>query len=90
MDNGTKGGPSVQHPAEADPSDLGYLRFPEVHRLTQLSRTTLWRMERDGAFPARRKLSRRAVGWLASEVRLWSQQRAKAAGVAEGDSDERR
>ncbi len=85
--NGTKGGRAAQHSADADLRDFGYLRFPEVRQLTGLSRSTLWRMEREGAFPARRKLSARSVGWLASEVKIWTEQRTRVAYAAGGTSE---
>jgi prophage regulatory protein len=47
------------------------LRFREVCNMTGLSRTTLWRLERDGQFPRRRRLSARCVAWLESEVEAW-------------------
>lgn len=55
-----------------------YLRWPAVKQATQLSRTTAWRLERQGEFPARRKLSANTVGWLRSEVETWVQSRAPA------------
>ena len=36
-----------------------------------LSRTTLWRMEREGLFPQRIKLSENRVGWLEGEIEAW-------------------
>jgi prophage regulatory protein len=48
-----------------------FIREPEVKRVTGLSRTTRWRLERKGKFPQRRQLSENAVGWLESEIRLW-------------------
>jgi prophage regulatory protein len=48
-----------------------YLREPQVFHKTKLSKTTRWRLERDGKFPKRRKLSVNAVGWLASEIDDW-------------------
>jgi len=54
------------------------LRSAEVRKLTGLSRTTLWRFERGGDFPARRKLGERSVGWLASEVSAWLETREPA------------
>lgn len=51
------------------------LRFPEVRTLTGLSRATIWRLERDGRFPARRLLGVNSVGWLRSEVQGWVQSR---------------
>jgi predicted DNA-binding transcriptional regulator AlpA len=43
----------------------------EVARRTGLSRTTLWRLERRGAFPARRQISLGAIGWIEAEVEHW-------------------
>ena len=48
-----------------------FIREPEVARITGLSRTTRWRLERAGKFPRRRRISANAVGWLASEIRAW-------------------
>ncbi len=53
-----------------------FLREPEVRRLTGLSRTTRWRLERVGKFPRRRRIADNAVAWLASEVRSWMAERA--------------
>jgi predicted DNA-binding transcriptional regulator AlpA len=36
-----------------------------------LSRTTLWRLERVGAFPRRLRISPNRVGWLESDVDAW-------------------
>ncbi len=56
-----------------------FLREPEVARVTGLSRTTRWRMERRGEFPRRRTISRNAVAWLASEIEAWLVERAEIA-----------
>lgn len=53
----------------------GYLRFPSLRALVGLSRTTIWRMERDGLFPNRRRLSENTVGWLKSEIDVWIAER---------------
>ena len=47
------------------------IREAECKRLSGLSRTTRWRLERSGKFPKRRQLSDNAVGWLWSEVLAW-------------------
>lgn len=47
------------------------LRIPEVVEITGLSRTTIWRVERKGEFPARVQLSENSVGWRESEVKEW-------------------
>lgn len=48
-----------------------FIREPEVQRITGLSRTTRWRLQRDGKFPQRRQISPNSVGWLASEISTW-------------------
>jgi prophage regulatory protein len=51
------------------------LREPEVERLTGLSRSSRWRLEREGKFPQRLQLSQNAVGWRNSEIRAWIESR---------------
>ncbi|MDU2467185.1 MAG: AlpA family phage regulatory protein [Veillonella sp.] len=55
------------------------IREAECRQLTGICRTTRYMMEKEGQFPARRKLGGRAVGWLLSEVSEWQQSRCKAA-----------
>lgn len=43
----------------------------EVCSRTGLSRVTIWRLERQGAFPGRRQLSPNRVAWLESEIDTW-------------------
>lgn len=47
------------------------LRLPEVLRMVGLSRPSIYRMMKAGAFPAQVQLSPGAVGWLGSEVVGW-------------------
>ena len=56
-----------------------FLREREVQGITGLSRTTRWRLEREGKFPARRQISDNAVGWLESEISDWIASREAAA-----------
>ena len=63
----------------AEPAYERFLREAEVKRITGLSRTTRWRLERCGQFPKRRRLSQNAIGWLESEIRSWMAARAEAA-----------
>ncbi len=49
------------------------LRFPTIRGITGLSRTTIWRKERDGTFPRHKKISAQCVGWLNSEIMTWLQ-----------------
>jgi prophage regulatory protein len=53
------------------------LRTPTVLQMIGLSRTTVWRMERAGTFPTRRKISSGTVGWFESEVLTWIAEREK-------------
>lgn len=55
------------------------IREPECRQITGLCRTTRYMMEKDGKFPARRKLGGRAVGWLLSEITAWQHNCTKAA-----------
>ncbi len=54
---------------------MAILRTSDVTRITGLSRTTLWRMERRGEFPHKRRISKNAVAWLASEIKSWMAER---------------
>jgi prophage regulatory protein len=47
------------------------LRFPDVRNRTGLSRSTIWRLERDGCFPRHRRISANAVAWPEDEVLAW-------------------
>ena len=61
-----------------DSSPDRFLRESEVRRITGLSRTTRWRLERHGDFPRRRQISTNAVAWLESEIRQWQAEKAAA------------
>lgn len=43
----------------------------EVQKLTNLSRTSIWRLERSGRFCARVQLTTSRVGWRYNEVQKW-------------------
>ena len=59
-----------------------FLRWPRVRLLTGLSRSTVWRLEKNGQFPARRKLSANSVGWSLIELQAWMQSRSAATALA--------
>lgn len=62
------------------------LNVRDIQKITGMSRTTIWRHEKNGEFPKRMKLtdSGRSVGWLESDIREWLQSRKdKAAEVAD-------
>ena len=52
-------------------SEIRFMREPEILKITGLSRATIVRLEKEGRFPLRRKISRQCVGWLSSEVDQW-------------------
>ncbi len=54
-----------------EPTTDYFMREPEVERVTGLSRTTRWRLERAGEFPRKRQLSKNVKANLASEVKSW-------------------
>jgi predicted DNA-binding transcriptional regulator AlpA len=68
-------------PVEPRPQFTGtrFLRLKTVAELCGLSRTTIWRLERDGQFPGRYRLGANAVGWLADEVEDWIRCRVREA-----------
>ena len=47
------------------------LRLPDVCEITGLSETTVWRREKDGLFPRRRRLGANLVAWRSDEVQEW-------------------
>ena len=47
------------------------LRTKELIRMLGLSRTSLWRFERDEDFPKRVQLGVRSIGWKLSEINAW-------------------
>jgi prophage regulatory protein len=75
-----------ERPQQADEA-LSLLRFPQLRALVQLSRSTIWRLERANQFPKRRQLSPRTVAWSAAEVRSWLNTRLQV-GMPGGDDAE--
>lgn len=49
------------------------VRDAETVKVTGLFPTTIWRLEKAGKFPKKRKLSVNAVGRLESEIAEWLQ-----------------
>lgn len=47
---------------------MKFLTIKEVKAITSLSFATIWRMERIGKFPSRRKISTARVGWVSDEI----------------------
>ena len=53
------------------------LNSNEVVKKIGLSKVTIWRMEKSGAFPKRINLTNRRVGWIESEILDWLESRPK-------------
>ena len=47
------------------------IRWKRLSEVTGLSRTTVWRYEKKGIFPQRRRLGPMAIGWVEEEVEKW-------------------
>ena len=53
------------------------LNVRDVVGMTGLSKATIWREEKSGAFPKRINLTPRRVGWIESEIIGWLESRPK-------------
>jgi prophage regulatory protein len=62
---------------ESGPQLPRLLPFREVTQRVALSRSTIWRMERAGQFPKRRRLSVNKVAWWEPEIEEWLQNRLR-------------
>jgi prophage regulatory protein len=60
-------------PGHGDPPPARLLRFPTVRERTGLSRSTIWRLERNGLFPRHRQISLNAVAWSEKDIVDWIQ-----------------
>lgn len=69
-------------------SEQRLIAFDVVRKLTGLSRSTIWRLERQGLFPRRRRISHRRVAWASVEVRDWAHARSSD-DCSPGDRPER-
>lgn len=47
------------------------IRKSEILKITGLSYSTIWRLEKAGQFPKRRKVGSYSVAWLESEIKEW-------------------
>ena len=54
------------------------IRLPEVKKRTGLSRSTIYALIKENAFPSQIQLSKRAVGWHSHEVDNWVSSRTAA------------
>lgn len=68
-------------------TDVRVLRWPEIQKLTGLSRSTIWRLEKVGRFPRRFKIASKAVGWTAGDVRRWVDEMQATSATSRGITD---
>jgi prophage regulatory protein len=61
-----------------DQVPLKLIRFKTVRDRTGLSRSTIWRLERTGAFPKHHRISANAVAWVEHDVVDWIRAKAGA------------
>ena len=47
------------------------LNVKDVSLITKLSRVTIWRLEKEGKFPPRIKISQKRIGWRKDAVAKW-------------------
>jgi len=52
-----------------------YISLREVQKIVPVGRATIFRWEKSGLFPNRRKLGPKKVGWLESEIQSWLRSR---------------
>jgi prophage regulatory protein len=54
------------------------IRLPDVISRCAISRSAMYQMIKDGAFPAPIRVQRRAVAWVETEINGWIEQRIAA------------
>ena len=59
------------------------LNVKDVTSRTKLSRVTIWRLENEGKFPPRIKISSKRIGWLEDEVTKWIEKRPRVVSESE-------
>jgi predicted DNA-binding transcriptional regulator AlpA len=57
--------------SQKDARKIQILRLPDVCKTTGLGRSMVYQLEATKGFPARVRISERAVGWVEEEVQGW-------------------
>ncbi len=47
------------------------VRIPQVISMTGLSRSSIYRLEKEGSFPRRKRLGERMSGWIDDDITDW-------------------
>ena len=58
-------------------AEVQFLRINDVRDMTQLSRSTIYRLMAEGEFPNNVKLSKRSVVWVKSHITDWCNEKIK-------------
>ena len=74
----------------AHPDEVIFLRLPKVKAVTGLSKSSLYELIRANSFPAPVHLGTRTVAWVASEVKLWADERILSSRTPPSSPDGRR
>ena len=59
------------------------LNAKDVASMIKLSRVTIWRLENEGKFPQRIRISTKRIGWLEDEVTKWIEKRPRVVSESE-------
>ena len=59
------------------------LKAKEVASMINLSRVTIWRLENEGKFPQRIRISTKRISWLEDEVTKWIEKRPRVVSESE-------
>lgn len=55
----------------SEPITREFITVQEVTKRLNLSRATIWRLEKQGLFPLRRQITPGRVGWIADDISKW-------------------
>jgi len=50
---------------------MRFIRSEELSKILSVSKPTIWRMEKNGQLPPKRKIGKRAAGWLDTDIEEW-------------------
>lgn len=59
-------------------NQISIIRVRQLAEILSVNPVTIWRMEKRGELPPRKKISNRCVGWLESDIREWLESRPNA------------
>jgi prophage regulatory protein len=64
------------------------IRPGELAEILNLSTVTIWRMEKRGDLPPRKKIGKRSTGWTQKQIEDWLESRPNAYSDLPGGTDE--